>query len=847
MIHFGSERQERVFDSTIRGIGRLGYRDELTRQDYRFTDWFSPNTAQRYAPAVAFGRAPVAYDSACIAVFVPTVETTAADFRALGAPYALEVGDEGIVPWTIGHDEQLTRPSGNRIAPGAIDRFFDNIENRWKPEAVLRAKNIGTSVGPSEIDWVDLGLIPALESVISEKLDHMLRSALRDAQQTYVSQTGSEPDPERLFRLVFRLLAGKVFHDRGIRGFVRQDAASDPVALLQKVSSYYGEPQNYLGDRSTQCAAAERIWTGLSFQNLSVDALSFIYENTLVDDELRRKGAIHSTPHPIARYIVDRLPLESIPEAERYVVEPCSGHGVFLVAALRRLRDLLPDGLTERSRHNYLKSHLAGFELDPFAREVSRLCLTLADFPNPNGWDLPPADVFRSRKFANGLNQARAVLCNPPFGEFSAAEREKYGSVAITKPLEILERVLRHAHPQACLGFVLPRPFLDGQNFRAVRERLVEKFESIELVDLPDKVFTHADVETALLIASSPIQKGTAARVHFSEVRQTDLPRFLDLGEATRSDEVTISVENASSPGFLVPALQDVWEFLENHPTLGSIASIHRGVEWQPPFDAEKYLSRKRKPGFVRGIRNVEEGFESYSLPPACWLNASKESRRRNAWDLDWKSPKVIVNAARKARGSWRLAAAPDRSALVTTQSYQNIWPTSDWSVECLAAVLNSPVVSAFAASSEGTRHVRKTILKGCPMPKLSASDVIALNGLVTSYISTVNADPSTRLPLFGGHSWEENVRRILLEIDALILDAYGLPPWLERKLLNFFRGETRPVPFSFGDYFPADFHPSIPLSRYISRQFSNSRGSRIVAHLPELRDEELSGVLAEL
>jgi hypothetical protein len=106
---------------------------------------------------------------------------------------------------------------------------------------------------------------------------------------------------------------------------------------------------------------------------------------------------------------------------------------------------------------------------------------------------------------------------------------------------------------------------------------------------------------------------------------------------------------------------------------------------------------------------------------------------------------------------------------------------------------------------------------------------------------------PEARLPLWGGESWESQAKRILLQMDALILKGYGLPPWLERKLLEFFRGERRPLPFEFGDYFPADFAPNIPLWRYISPTFQASRAQSIIPHLPELEDEELSAALDDM
>ncbi len=841
-----SHRQQRVFDAVLSGFERMGYRGGLLQRDYEFTDWFSSTAERSTVPAAAFGRTPTDYDSACIAVFLQGTAGAPLRLRALGAPFGIEVQEDGIVPWNIGRDEKTTRPSSGRIPAAAMDRFLRSIENKWSPPEALRAKNIGKPVGPAELDWVDTGLIPALEAEISAKLDRMLREALLAGQQTYRKQTGQKPDAEALYRLVFRLVAGKVFHDRKVAGFRQIDATANAREVLQKVCDFYNEPHNYLGDRDTQQAVADALWTKLGFQNLSVDALAFIYENTLVDDQLRKDNGIHSTPHRIARYMVEHLPLGEIPEADRIVVEPCSGHGVFLVAALKRLRELLGPNWEERERHDYFVKRLFGFERDSFAREVSKLCLTLADFPNPNGWNLERADVFTSRKFVENLGRARIVLCNPPFEEFKRAEREEYGkAVGLSKPLEVLKRVLQHSHPDAVIGFVLPRPFVDGQSYRAVRRELAERFATVDLVALPDKVFRHAEVETALVLAHSPITHETT-RVQFSEVLKPQLPHFLDNGTPTRLDRGVFLPAEAELKGFHVPVLQEVWECLAHLPKLGSVAEIHRGVEWQSPFSQEKYLSATQKPGWLRGLRNVEEGFQAFSPPEACWLNPDPESRRGNAWDLPWDKPKVIANAATKSRTCWRLAAAPDNGGLVCTQSFTCLWPRNSWAIKGMAAVLNSPVFSAFAASREGKRHIRKVTLINCPIPHLSPNDMVMLEGLVDDYIAAMTAQPEARYELWGGGSWEVRAKRILLQMDALILKGYGLPPWLERKLLDFFRGERRPVPFEFGDYFPADFAPNISLWRFISPSFQASRPQQIVAHLPELRDEELTSALAD-
>ena len=199
--------------------------------------------------------------------------------------------------------------------------------------------------------------------------------------------------------------------------------SSDPAEVLNRVESYYGQSEPVLDDRAVWDAVFPILWSRLNFQNLSVEVLAYIYEHTLVTKPLRKKLGIHGTPSSIARYIVRSLPIEKLDERERFFLEPCSGHGIFLVAALQRLRTALRTPMTPEERHRYFVEMLEGYEIDSFALEVSWLCLMLADFPNSNGWRLRLGDVFLSSDFRSSLENARVIVCNPPYEGFTQAEK----------------------------------------------------------------------------------------------------------------------------------------------------------------------------------------------------------------------------------------------------------------------------------------------------------------------------------------------------------------------------------------------------------------------------------------
>jgi len=84
---FFNARQEQVFDAVLSGVRHLGYRGALLERNYEFTDWFSSASAPSSIPAAAFGRTPVDYDAACIAIFPAVGDGSPLHYRALGAPF----------------------------------------------------------------------------------------------------------------------------------------------------------------------------------------------------------------------------------------------------------------------------------------------------------------------------------------------------------------------------------------------------------------------------------------------------------------------------------------------------------------------------------------------------------------------------------------------------------------------------------------------------------------------------------------------------------------------------------------------------------------------------------------
>ncbi len=844
---FQSKQQERLFSGVLKGLGTVGYASDLIVRSYRISDWFEPDLPERVVPAAVFGRTPFSYDHACFAVLLSNGKhgrDLVEDYRALGAPFALEVGKDKVTHWVVGADRGATVPRG-QFGLHELHGVFEEQATLWSPDSVLRAKNITFDLGPRQLDFIDLGLMEALESHVRQKLDRLLREVLQTAHKALRKRSRRAIDPQAIFRLVFRFLAAKVLHDRGVVSF--GSLPTDQIdTVLDRVARHYGDLPPTVEDRETKEAIASLLWNGPDFNNLSVEVLAYIYENTLVDEIVRKKLGTHSTPSPIARYIVRRLPFEDFAEDDRRVLEPCSGHGIFLVAALQRLRELLPADFDEKARHRYFVKMLEGYEIDAFALEISRLCLVLADFPNPNGWKLHQEDVFQSQRMLQQLRSARIVLCNPPFEDFDEAARHKYGeSISVHKPVEVIRRVLKHAHPEAVLGFVLPRQFVDGRGYREVRNAVAQRYRDIEVVAMPDGIFQESDLETALLLARRPSKSVEQVSLTFAHVKDDCREQFLTRSEVSRREHAMRSADQLAQSVSL-PLFREIWERLADNPKLGELAEIHRGVEWQPPFREEKYTSPTPKSGFKRGLLKVTERFTAYLPPDTVYLSTRPQDRRGGAFDYPWETPKLIANAARLSREKWRVAVFADYEGLLCSQNFHGIWPRNSASLEVIEAILNGPIANAFVVSREGRLHVKKTTLAQVPFPRLGSGQGEAIAELVAKlrkHLTEVNDQLDFGQP----GRWEQKASELLLAVDAAVLRAYDLPPRLEHALLHEFSGHERRVPFPFTQFYDRDFVPHLPLWMVISPEYAKCNAAFVRQNLPQITDPALIAAFEEV
>jgi len=786
-------------------IAGAGYGQAAIVENYVFSDVFSERPADRRVELAAFTQTPPSYRNAALGVIQHAEGDAAgvvADHRALGAPLLFLVSGHTVSVWQVRSSEPARLIV--RADQTELPALFAQYRDEWNPTAIHRAKSIGAIDRQYQLDFVDAGLLPLIEGQVHAKLDQLIERTLAETTELHRRESKTPLNYRALFRATFRLLAAKVLRDRG-HSLASSWDDDDIESVLERIAAYYRLPrlpEERAFTKRLFAVAWDRLRQGINFRNISSDDLAFVYENTLITPDTRKHFGTHSTPRQVAEYVVGHLELWRTEPDCIDIYEPFAGAGVFLVAALRHIRDLLPSDWDDKERHAFLVKRIVG------------------DYPNANGWKVSERDLFQDRTLTSRAKGGRIVLCNPPFESFDEGERDRYpeaAALSLNKAAATLTSVL-DANP-AALGFVLPRAFLDAKQFQREREYVERRFANIELVALPEGIFKHSHIESCLLIgreSREPEHRRTQLRSVY--VRQQDRESFLRFGRVSEPRSLVRPYDE--EPGALwIPQFRELWQFLRDNPPLGSVADLHRGLEWHDS-QSEAY-SRSRQAGYRKGLHGAD-AVHTFVLDGPVWLDARPESLRRGA-EVSWSAPKVVVNAVRLSRGAWRLAAAVDTDGLVLSQQLFGCWSKPESTIELLtlAAILNGPVANAFIADRDPAKGIRVSTMRAIPLPR----DIPAgLTALVAEYTAVVT---SSTFEL--GRPSDDAAARLLDRIDALVLRAYDLPPKVERRLLEHFRGHRRPTVHPWQHWLPEGMDLAVPLHEYVSGIYAKATSNWVL------------------
>lgn len=792
-----------------------GYDASLVRDRCTFT----AGGIERHVPWAAFSQIPADARSACLAaVDLPSADdTSAAQFRNLGAP-ALFVCSGSELYW-FQHDAFQTRLL-ERVASAHVANFFEQHKQDFDPQRIYRAKTSAKFNPSQQLYFVDAGLMPLLEQSSGEWLGRQVELLVETVHGAMPSARRSKESARWVFQSVFWLLAARLLRDKSVQSFKTVNVA-DPVDVFARVGRHYSAtapPVASAAQRNAMLAAAKVAAAFPSLANITTESLAYVYENTLVSEEMRDALGTHRTPSWLVDYIIWQLApwIEEMPADDRHVLEPACGHSAFLVAAVRLLRQLAPSELDESARLRYLRSHIHGVETDDFAREIGRLSLTLADVPNSNGWDLADADMYAGNELAKRMKRAGIVLANPPFENFTTEERIYYkqqpglGIFHNNKAAELFARLVQNVPAGGVFGLVMPESVLSSAEGRSFRTQLVRDFELREVCLLPDRLFENSDIESTIVLG----RRRSPALNHFvysRRVHDWDLESFQErLEVSTESKVPQSSFLLRSDVNLRLPDLYEIWEKLSSHPRLGETVEVQKGFEFKSSRElgGRTVESDGPKPGWRKAYVRADDGYSIWSSPTPKWIDYSPENLRARGGGAKPGKPQVLLNYARAARKPWRLKAVIDDDGCPVTTSFLVFRPNGTLPLTVLWAILNSPVANAYAFSITSKRQVVPKEWRAFPLPQLNDVDFAAIAAAANAYRNAVTHYNKGRRP---AGTTEEVVQTLLLQMDAAVLRAYGLPPSLEQRMLAIFEDVERPgVGCRFTSY------PRVPTSVHL-------------------------------
>lgn len=828
--------------STIKGyLQGCGYAPGLLRSDFRFGRDQVVNLA-------GFAHEPTDARSACIAVLQkanPNASSKDAVIacREVGAPVVFVHEQQNLEFW------QQTPDDAKRVGviPAMkLGEFFRQHKEDLSPDAVYRAKTWARFDKHYQLIFVDVGLMPTVEKTIGNHLSDLVERVVRNLRKTVWPTKLEITDLEGhwLVRSAFWLLAAKILQDKRVHGFVTLDW-SNVSDVFRRVAKHYDSrtdaqsPIAIQGQRRLDAlgSAAETIVQSGHLGHVTTESLAYVYENTLIDDEARVKLGTHSTPPYLVDYLVAKLRpwIEKIPPEQRDVFEPACGHAAFMVSAMRMLKALLPAD-KQAERKQYLRKHLHGCETDSFALEIARLSVTLADIPNPNGWDLQNIDMFADNILADQASKSTILLANPPFDNFSKDEKAKYQREGfpvkhINKTAEVLGRMLPVLRPGAVFGVVVPQGFLHSKNSTDVRKCMVEHFEIAEICLFPDKIFTFSDAESAVILGRRLTHRKGISTISYRRVREADSKRFkLDYAVTTKRSMSQNRFSADNDWNMRVPDMEEVWDYLRDKPRLEEIAEVGQGLSYRKKGRKSKITtwSKERFSKAVKGYARLGHDLQIHAHPDEVWMNIDPQVLMSARSGATIKVPQVLMNHACASRGPWRIRAFIDQEGHAFNTNYNVLRPKTDnIPLEYLWALINSPLANVYAYAHSSKRHILPGTLKGMPVPHASAGDIQRLVNMVRDYLHEVT--PSSK-PLTSGID-KKAARKILKQVDAEVLHLYALPPRLERQILDLFAGQQRVgVPFRFERYFPEDFEPCFSLHEYLSEDYCRSTAGALRA-----------------
>lgn len=438
------------------------------------------------------------------------------------------------------------------IIAGSTRRVLDVSD---KFGALEREQNILADLPKAYGKPQEFRFYKGTENDIREVSREDLISAIKKCHQTLWG--GGRLSPPTAFGELCKLIFVKISDEQQPRKkgepYQCQIKTHEPSAkLAQRINALYDEqkkkdPEVFtesikVDDRVLRTVVSHLEAINLHKTDLDVKGVAF---EQFMDGFFKGDFGQYFTPRPIIEFAVQMMK----PQADQNVLDPACGSGGFLLHALDYLRQeaaqLYPDesdpyeiNMRYRHWHDFAEKHLFGIEINDEIARVAKMNMIVHDDGHTNvvSFDaLDSIDQLHAHNPGFAPDRFDLVLTNPPFGSSINLAEKPYlagydlGSVRDAKgkakprknqssEVLFIERIWQFLKPgTGRAAIVLPDGILTNSSSQYVRDFILEKFQLLAVVSLPQCAFAHFGA-------------GVKASIIF--VRKRDTGEVPDAGEA---------------------------------------------------------------------------------------------------------------------------------------------------------------------------------------------------------------------------------------------------------------------------------------------------------------------------
>jgi methylase of polypeptide subunit release factors len=317
------------------------------------------------------------------------------------------------------------------------------------------------------------------------------------------------------------------------------------------------------------------------FSAISTDVLGGIYEQYLGYVQVkaqktrsqtkskRKSQGIYYTPKYIVEYLIEQTLGETLKKTKKKelpeikILDPACGSGSFLISAYDKMLEAtekLHPKTNLFTKFDILQNNIYGVDLDEQAVEIAQLNLLLRVLSQKTklptlshnirmgnslvaggmeklepyfdenwreqkafNWKSEFSEVFDKQGFS-------VIIGNPPYvfarGKSFSDSVKKYfydnyklANYQLNTYLLFIERAYKLLKKGGYFGFIIPNTWLTIDTFAPLRKFLLEEVGSLQVINIYDKVFQDANVDSCLLI----FKKGRRSKVTLGEFREGKL------------------------------------------------------------------------------------------------------------------------------------------------------------------------------------------------------------------------------------------------------------------------------------------------------------------------------------